>query len=460
MPTPLRYSRPMLPQIAQMGSRSNISPAQQAQDRINLQQGRFIENPNAVGDFMDRRGATPQGLQRAANPNIRNQTRELYRDPYEQGNLPDASVEPPRLSYDIVGKPEPITLDDNPPIATMPQPVGLTQDPSTLQIPDFSTSDFTWLNDIMKTVGGTVADYFKNPMAYPAIATALQQYKNSGRYGDDREAYRKEGNPYGEYRDIAAQRLEQLYADPSTIANTPGYKFRLSQGMGNLSGKQAAAHQGWGNEFGAMQNYAQGLASTEYGNEVERLMKQAGVNIGPEASLAAQQHARQLQLQSELGALQALATPFGQNEGDKRNGGGGSGFNPSDLVNGVLKGGTSWGDAATQAIFAGGAAAAKYLAEAIDKGIKFIPLPDGSMIDVEAAARAGGGTLGPGGYPGYPTDPNDPRGDIPTPDELETGPPEQFGPPEPLYPDPGDGSMGPPEFDPFDPQGFDGFFDP
>jgi len=416
---------------------------------------------------------TPVPLQRdmMVRSPIRSGVKELYRDPYEQGNLPlpedpnlsyaggsrdfDESA-PARISYEITGQRPPPELGVEPPAPT-PQTPTLNQDPSTLKLPDLSTmstTDFSWLDNILQTVGGTVADYFKNPMAYPAIATAWQQYKNSEQYGADREQYSKEGNPYGPYRERAAQRLEALYNDPSAIENTPGYKFRLSQGMGNLSGKQAAAHQGWGNEFGAMQNYAQGLASTEYGNEVERLMKQAGVNIGPEASLNAQTTARGQQLQSELGALQALTTPFGQNAGDARQNGGGStgGFKASDLVNGILKNGSDWGTTAAQAIFAGGAGAAKYLADAIDKGIKYISLPDGSMIDVQAAARAGGGTIGPGGYPGYPTDPEDPRMDIPTPDELE----------DPTMPEIPVDSHAP--FDPFDPgqygPSFDGFFDP
>lgn len=398
---------------------------------------------------------------------IRQQTRELYRDPYEQGNLPpelldpgtgrppigindpdidpntgrnvyqDFDEPPPRLTYEIGGVRPPPELGVEPPAPT-PQTPELTQDPGSLKLPDFSTmspSDFTWLDNILQTVGGTIGDYFKNPMAYPAIATAFQQYKNSKTYGDDREQYRKEGNPYGPYREAAAQRLEKLYADPSSIADTPGYKFRLSQGMGNLSGKQAAAHQGWGNEFGAMQNYAQGLASTEYGNEVERLMKQAGVNISPEASLSAQTTARGQQLQSELGALQALATPFGQNSGDNRQQDLGlgqiptGGYKVSDVINGILK--TSNGTQIDYNALVRAAASGDPTAIATYQKL-FLQTPPGTPPDQ-----------------GYEFGGNNP-----------SGPPEQYGPPEPNYPDPGDGSMGPPEFDPFDPQGFDGFFDP
>ncbi len=373
---------------------------------------------------------------------FRQGAKDLYRDPYEQGNLPpvedfqDTEYRPPDLSVNVVGTRPPPELGVEPPAPT-PQTPELTQDPGSLKLPDLSTmspSDFTWLDNILQTVGGTIGDYFKNPMAYPAIATAFQQYKNSKTYGDDREQYRKEGNPYGPYREAAAQRLEKLYADPSSIADTPGYKFRLSQGMGNLSGKQAAAHQGWGNEFGAMQNYAQGLASTEYGNEVERLMKMAGVNFGPEASLSAQTTARGQQLQSELGALQALATPFGQNAGDARQQSSygtipTGGYKVSDVVNGLLK--TANGTTIDYNALVRAAASGNPQAIA-DYQKLFLQTPPGTPPDQ-----------------GYEFGGNNP-----------SGPPEQYGPPEPNYPDPGDGSMGPPEFDPFDPQGFDGFFDP
>lgn len=382
---------------------------------------------------------------------FRTQQKELYRDPYEQGYLPPPDgiwdefnnpEPPPKLSYDIVGKPEPDVYDPPPTMPNLPETPGLTQDPGSLKLPDFNSPiDLSWLESVIGKVGGTVADYFKNPAAFPAIATAYQQWKNAEKYGDLAEGYKKEGNPYGPYRERAAQRLEELYADPSSIENTPGYKFRLSQGMGKKSGQLGAQQAGWGNEFADMQNYAQGLASTEYGNEVERLMKQAGVGIGPEASLSAQTNAYNQQVAAQNGALQALATPFGQNQGDARTGGGSGidlgaiptgGFSAKDIVNGVIK------------------------------------LANGSSIDynqlVQAAAR--GDPTAIATYqklflqtpPGTPPDQGGEWGG-----QNPIGPPEQFGPPEPNYPDPGDGSYGPPievplpEVD-YTGDGFDSFF--
>ena len=255
------------------------------------------------------------------------------------GGYDDYFTTGPDLSYDIVGtRPEEI---QGGPISYLPEPIDNTQlplqvdnTPTSLNLPDMSGIDINsnWFQDLLNKAGTTVSDYFSNPAAFPAIATAIQQWNNANKYGDMASGAAEKYNPFGQYRRGYGDQLQALYADPSSIENTPGYKFRLSQGMGVIGPKQAAMHGGYGNEFRAMQDYAQGLASTEWGNEVDRLSKLAGANIDGSTAAQMEMNGLNAQVAAQNGALQALATPFGQNTGDDRQGvtinnnnGGGSG---------------------------------------------------------------------------------------------------------------------------------------
>lgn len=66
--------------------------------------------------------------------------------------------------------------------------------------------------------------------------------------------------------------LTALASNPDSIAETNAYKFRLNQGQQAL--ERSAAAKGMltsGNTLAALLEYGQGLASTEYGNEFNRL---------------------------------------------------------------------------------------------------------------------------------------------------------------------------------------------
>lgn len=66
--------------------------------------------------------------------------------------------------------------------------------------------------------------------------------------------------------------LTALSANPDSIAETNAYKFRLAQGQQALERSAAAKGMlGSGNTMAALLDYGQGLASTEYGNEFNRL---------------------------------------------------------------------------------------------------------------------------------------------------------------------------------------------
>jgi hypothetical protein len=74
-------------------------------------------------------------------------------------------------------------------------------------------------------------------------------------------------NPYGD----TAKSLMDLQANPSSITNTPFYQFQLSQGLAGLD--RSAISKGKLFSGGNAQdiiNYAEGLASTSYGDEFSR----------------------------------------------------------------------------------------------------------------------------------------------------------------------------------------------
>lgn len=71
-----------------------------------------------------------------------------------------------------------------------------------------------------------------------------------------------------------------------SLQASPGYQFRLQQGIANLNaGLAARGGMGSGKAMAAGQNYAQGFASNEYGNRLSQL---AGLSGQGQASAAGQ----------------------------------------------------------------------------------------------------------------------------------------------------------------------------
>lgn len=71
--------------------------------------------------------------------------------------------------------------------------------------------------------------------------------------------------------------LRKLVTQPGSFKGTPGYKFAFDQGQEAINRKMAAGGmRGSGNALAALVQHGQGLASTEYGNTVDRLGRLAG----------------------------------------------------------------------------------------------------------------------------------------------------------------------------------------
>lgn len=94
-------------------------------------------------------------------------------------------------------------------------------------------------------------------------------------------------DPFAGQRSQYQTQLQQLMSDPSSIQTTPGYQFRLGQGVNAID--RSAAARGMlnsGNRLYDLENYSQGLASTEYDNQINRLALLSGAQTGSPAAAA------------------------------------------------------------------------------------------------------------------------------------------------------------------------------
>jgi hypothetical protein len=172
-------------------------------------------------------------------------------------------------------------------------------------------------------------------MLFPALATAYQQYKNAGQYTQQAEKYAGVLNPYGAYRDAAAQKLAALQADPSSIVNTPGYQFSLSQGLGAVANRDNRSFGvGAGSTNPDMMTFAQGLAQKTYNDTINQYSQQAGVNIGPSAAASILQTGMQGNIASQSNAVNALLSPFGPGN----NTGGGNTVDTASVIKNLFGG--------------------------------------------------------------------------------------------------------------------------
>lgn len=72
-------------------------------------------------------------------------------------------------------------------------------------------------------------------------------------------------------------RLRRLLDDPDSFEETPGFRFALETGQEGVNRRMAAGGmRGSGNALAALTRYGTGLASQEYGNQVDRLGRLLG----------------------------------------------------------------------------------------------------------------------------------------------------------------------------------------
>lgn len=265
-----------------------------------------------------------------------------------------------------------------------------------------------WWEDILKNAGNNivtgVTNAASNPQLIPALASAYHFYNQADKYGNMGNQLGKDANPFGD-RQMYRQGLDNLYANPDSIANTAAYKFKRDQGLGILGPQLAAKGGGFGNTERALIDYASGLASTEYDKEWQRLYEAAGGKFDPANAGKLRLDAAGLEANAKGAALDSLFTPWKNNGGttvNNNNSGGTSGFkgNGTDSI-GI---GSAGVPQIVSAIYGGGRGALDAINLAMNQGLKYIDLGDGTKIDLAAAARSMGGTDSPGNFGTYPTD--------------------------------------------------------
>lgn len=96
-----------------------------------------------------------------------------------------------------------------------------------------------------------------------------------------RRAFERQ-DPFGPQRAQYQREMAALSANPSSITSRPGYQFGFDEGNRAVARRMAAAgYSGSGNEQIALQRYGQEYAGKFYGDEMTRLAKLSGADIGP-----------------------------------------------------------------------------------------------------------------------------------------------------------------------------------
>jgi hypothetical protein len=267
--------------------------------------------------------------------------------------------------------------------------------------------------DFIKSMGNGFSNMGINPNMIPFLASAYNQYNNSGKYMDLATKYADQMNPFGTQRSMYQQQLSDLEKDPNAyLAKSPDYQAALKGGIGALdSSMSAKGFSGSGHAADEAQSFGSQLAAQYLDRDRQSLMQMAGANIGPGAAAALISQGMKGSIDSQNQALASLTAAF-----TKPVNHGGTGKPPTG------DGPTDWAN-----LFGPGSPMPKTAAD-IAGAISHLVSRGWSQSDASAAITAmtqGSGTnwtqngdpnspTNPDGYHPYPTNPNDPRLDMPT----------------------------------------------
>lgn len=144
-----------------------------------------------------------------------------------------------------------------------------------------------------------------------AVAQAIQNYKNAGQYTDIARQASTMANPFGPYRDQAAQRLLALEKNPAEIANTPGYQFSMNQALDQAGNKMGAEGLTGSTQIQqGLANTASGLAQKTYNDTISQLENQAGTQFSPDAAAGLLASGLQDSMAARNMSLQDLFAPY------------------------------------------------------------------------------------------------------------------------------------------------------
>jgi len=141
-------------------------------------------------------------------------------------------------------------------------------------------------------------------------------------------------DPFMQHRPWAADRLQGILSGEQDFRTDPGYEFVRSEAMRGVSRQGHASGYGHsGNLYAGLQNRAAGLASTEYGNIIDRLTTLAG------ATPSNAQAAGSIYGQTNIASMQGIGESYGLSGASKKDMTGNIGGQLSGLIGGFGGGG-------------------------------------------------------------------------------------------------------------------------
>ena len=118
---------------------------------------------------------------------------------------------------------------------------------------------------LLGSISNTMGSLFGSDAIKDASAAGREEL-----YGYSREA-RADLEPFKKFGQGQIAGLESLMADPSSVANLPGYQFKLSEGLGAIERSKLAKGKFFSGETPRdILDYAEGLASSSYQDEFMR----------------------------------------------------------------------------------------------------------------------------------------------------------------------------------------------
>lgn len=161
----------------------------------------------------------------------------------------------------------------------------------------------------------------------PGLINMFQKWNQGKDYSKWADQSAALADPFAGQRGQYQTQLSDLYKDPSTAVNTPGYQFALKQGLGAVANRDNNRFGiGAGSTSKDMMDYASGLASTTFDKERNALMQMAGANTGnPGAAASAFTGMHNAGALSDTGAAGALGNVLSNTNW--------SGMNLSDIHN-------------------------------------------------------------------------------------------------------------------------------
>jgi hypothetical protein len=125
--------------------------------------------------------------------------------------------------------------------------------------------------------------------------------------GQEPTVAQQNADPYAEFRQDAATKLNQLMSNPNMVYGMPGYQFAQEEQAKGIQRQAAASGQSIsGNTLASLQKQNAAVSQDWFNNYVNQLSTQAGVNQSPAVGQTAYANAASMQSMAEKNKKEAL----------------------------------------------------------------------------------------------------------------------------------------------------------